>query len=706
PAYATVPAGRLPDGSWNAVLTVALDTTTSIVLIPATGSEPKPYDWIDTSRYFTPAASHPLLYTTEEVYGVTSRGPTRFADPPNRLALMQSAFGPAVVASGIFVSREMPLGATIVDESVYFVVHAPHAVQANLILVDEAARGGPSRSQVPMTLTNDTFYWWCCLPLAQAPAGTRYRFLLNDNIEVIDPAARAVKDGGSLTTSFGDNPADEATSWSIVLDAAAVSAAAHVQPWQTMGWQNFLIYEIHARRFTNAAPAMPTAFDFLIDEMNATSRLGQAGYLRQLPITVFGLMPVNEFSSELSWGYDPSYYFAIDSFYGGADALARFVNAAHANGRGVTLDVVYNHSLGSSLMKIAADVYRAGDYDGDLMNCGHPMVGEYFRQVSVYLFRTFNLDGFRFDDTNTIITRCTGGWQFLDMIRNSLRMAASAEGKAWPYCVAENSGTNPWDVSNPGYGVMDGQWAIDEVYRIRDASYDSWTPGSDHSGSLRTEMDNPQYWGRPFFQAVRFGESHDMVSAQDPGNKRIAARPPFGQGYQMAKALGSLTLLSNGIPMLFMGQEIGETDSFSFDNNDQWINPQMVDLPPATATDQTRIFAWFRQLMGLRRDGSKGLQGDANYQVVATGNRTVALSCGSAQRLFAVITFGTSNQQQDSGWLGLPSGPAYKEIFNSSWPAFQVESESEHSNGGYDAQIYSGHILNLPYIGAVVLERR
>jgi hypothetical protein len=50
----------------------------------------------------------------------------------------------------------------------------------------------------------------------------------------------------------------------------------------------------------------------------------------------------------VSWGYDPSFYFAIDGFYVGAPALTRFVDAAHANGRGVTLDVVYNHSLGSS----------------------------------------------------------------------------------------------------------------------------------------------------------------------------------------------------------------------------------------------------------------------------------------------------------------------------------------------------------------------
>ena len=705
PAYETVPATLQPDGTWQAFPDLALDTTTSIDLLPTAGQEPKPYAWIDTSRYFTPAVSTPTLFTTEGVYGVCRRGATQFADPPGRVALMRAAFGDAIVSAGIFAAREMPHGATLAGGQVYFAVHAPHAVFAALILVDETSPGGPSRQEFPMTLTNDTFYWWCSLPASQAPPGTRYRFLLNDDVEVIDPAARSVQDGGSLKTSFGENPADSSTSWSIVLDVAAVSAAAHAQPWQTMGWQNFLIYEIHARRFTNQQPGKLASFDLLADELNPVSRLGQPGYLRQLQATIFGLMPVSEFSSLVSWGYDPSFYFAIDSFYGGAQAMARFVNAAHVNGRGVTLDVVYNHSLGSSLMSIAPDVYRNGDYDGDRMNCGHPMVGEYFRQASVYLFRTFNLDGFRFDDTQTIVTKCQGGWEFLGMIRSSLRAAASAEGRHWPYCVAENSATSPWDVSNPSWGVMDGQWGIDEVFRIRAASYDSAHPGWDDSVPLKTEMDNPQYWGRPFFQATRFGESHDMVSGQDSLSVRIAARPPFGQGYRMAKALGALTLLSNGIPMLFMGQEVGETVAFSFDNNEQYINPQLSDLPPAAATGNTRILAWFRQLMGLRNDSSKGLQGDANNQVVATGNLTVAFVCGSGQRLFAVITFGTPNQQQNSAWLGLPAGAPYKEIFNSSWPVFQVEFEQEQTNGGYGAQIYSGQIINLPWIGAVVLER-
>ncbi|MGC9944628.1 MAG: alpha-amylase family glycosyl hydrolase, partial [Verrucomicrobiota bacterium] len=703
--YQTLPAVQQPDGSWLANLILLPATTSSVRLDPVIGTEPKPYDWIDTTRYFTPQPGIAAYFTTEGVYGICSKLTTAFADPPSRPALMQAIYGNLIVNAGVFASRELPHGATLMGDSVYFVVHAPHAVCASLILVNETAPGGPARVEFPMTLTGDTFYWWCQVPAAQAAPGARYHFLLNDNLEVMDPAARAVQDRSqSITVSYGDDPGNANTSWSVIADVAGAYATAHATPWQTMGWQNLLIYQIHANRFSNENSKKLMPLDLLANELSAACNRGGPGYLLQLPVTTFGLMPVSEFSSTLSWGYDPSYYFAIDGFYGGAPSLADFVNTAHQNGRAVTLDLVYNHSLGSSLMQIAPDVYRNGDYDGDRMNCGHPMVGEFFRQATIYLWRTFGLDGFRFDDTKTIITQCTGGWQFLGMIRSSLRQAATAEGRAWPYCVAENS-DNPWAVSNPSSGVMDGQWEIDESYRIRDASYDSWNAGSDDSAPLANEMNQPAYFGRPFSQATRFGESHDMVSGQDSGNQRIAARPPFGQGFQLAKAMGTLTLLSNGVPMLFMGQEVGETLFFSFDDAAAPVNPQQYDLPAATATDQSRILAWFRELMGLRNDPSQGLQGDANYQVVGTGDRTVAFTCGAQQRLFVVVTFGTPNQQQNSGWLGLPGGTAFKEIFNSSWPDYQVELEPPYSNGGYAAKIYSGQILNLPFMGAVVLQQ-
>jgi 1,4-alpha-glucan branching enzyme len=218
-------------------------------------------------------------------------------------------------------------------------------------------------------------------------------------------------------------------------------------------------------------------------------------------------------------------------------------------------------------------------------------------------------------------------------------------------------------------------------------------------------MNVPQSWLRPFFEATRYGESHDTVSGQNPGEQRIAARPPYRMGLQMAKAVGSVVLLSNGVPMIFMGQEIGYTNPFSLDSSGPAINPQSATLPPASATDNTRVLAWFCSLIGLRNDPTKGLRGDANLQYVKTGQRTIAFTCGSNANHFVVVTFGTANQQQNSAWLGLPGGVAFKEIFNSSWPDFQVEFEQQQTNGGYTAMIYSGQILNLPYIGAVVLEQ-
>jgi hypothetical protein len=158
--------------------------------------------------------------------------------------------------------------------------------------------------------------------------------------------------------------------------------------------------------------------------------------------------------------------------------------------------------------------------------------------------------------------------------------------------------------------------------------------------------------------------------------------------------------------MLFMGQEVAETRPFSFDNHGPVVNPQDHDLPPSSATDETRVLAWFCSLMGLRNDPAKGLRGNDSFQVVRTGRRTVAFTCGAWQRLFVVATFGTPDQAQDTSALGLPGGSPYKEIFNSSWPEFQVESEPEHTNGGFDAQIWSGQTLKLPFIGAVILERR
>jgi 1,4-alpha-glucan branching enzyme len=711
-AHETVPAVRLQGGPWQATVTVIPTVLNWVRLLPVGQKEIRPYqpppydDWIDTRRFFTPPPTQSTFFTREGVYGVAARGGPVIADPPDRAALMRAAFGDPIIDAGVFGTQEMPYGATKCGSGVTFVLHAPHAAWAGLILIDEHAPAGPIRREISMTLTGDALYWWCTVALSDAPPGTRYRFALNDAQEVMDPAAREVLDTGDFETRPGDDPSDPTTSWSLVIDLAQVFATAHAAPWQTMGWEALVVYEMHAKRFTDLDPGSLYPLDIVADELMPSCRRGTSGYLFGLPVTVLELLPVHEFKSTASWGYNPAFFFAVDGFYGGSSALARMVNAAHQNGKGVFLDLVYNHMNDSPLTQIASDVYRNGDAWGDRINHDHPIVKEFFRQAIVYTWRTFGLDGFRFDDTKTILNN--NGWDFLSKVHTAVRTAADAEGRHWPFCVAENDQDGrQWNLSNPAWAVLDGQWAIDESYRLRDISYDPWNPAADSAGSLKPWMNQPPTWpGRQYFEATRFAESHDRVSEQDPGDKRVAARPPAGLGFQMAKAIGAVALLCRGVPMIFMGQEVAETRPFSFDNNGPVVDPQDHDLPPATATDQTRVLAWFASLMGLRNDAAKGLRGNDSTQVVTTGRRTVAFTCGAGQRIFVVATFGTPDQSQNTASLGLPGGSAYKEIFNSTWPQFRVESEPEHTNGGFDAQIWNGQMLQLPFIGAVILERR
>ena len=509
PPHQTI-AATLTGGMYAATVDALQGILNAIWLAPVGGAETELYAWIDKSRYFTPQAAGDNYYTAEGIFGFSTRSTPDFAEPPiNRQTIMEAAFGKPVADGGIFAGYEMPHGPTWVGIDIYFVIHAPHAVTAALMLVDETAAGGSRRRPpVAMQLTADTRYWWCKISAGLAPPNTRYRFLLNERDEVMDPAARAVFDSGNFDTSPLDDPKDPSTSWSMILDVAAVRNAAQAAPWRTMGWESLVVYELHAKRFTDHNPGGLAPLDLIAEQ------LGPGEYLSKLPATALELLPLNEFKSTNSWGYNTACYFAIDSGYGGAPALARMVNASHAAGRAVMLDLVYNHSLDSPLMKVARDVYCNGDAWGDRMNSGHPIVQEFLRQAIVYHLVTFGLDGFRFDDTKTILSNI-GGWDFLAIIRNAVRKTAAALGQPWPYCVAENERDNEkWNITNPAWSVMDGMWHLDEVYKIRDCTYDSWQASDDHAPILAGQMLIPQSWYRPFYEAKRFGESHDMVSTR------------------------------------------------------------------------------------------------------------------------------------------------------------------------------------------------
>src|ERR1039458_5198970 len=534
PAHQTLSAPRAADGTWLA----PLDPFPGVPFWATLVGESRPDGPLDFRRGIMSTPGTTTLHTIDGVGGVSASQPGRFVDANSNLrqSLMTAVYGQNIVNPGVFDLWEMTHGSNKFQGQAYFVVRAPHAVNCSVLLMSSPNAPATPRdvTTVPMNLTNDLRYWWATAPEDAAPHGTLYRFAYSDGRELLDPtglygealdpASRWALDQGSLTVHAGTG-AEE--SWSYIADLAVILAPFANRAWQTATWDGLLIYEMHVQRFTQRNTTATTDFDQVILEL-------QNGYLTRLPVSALEFLPLHEFpASQAGWGYNPSLFFAIDSSYGTPLDFARLVRAAHDASRAVVLDLVYNHLVDSPLQALARDVYVNGATQwGDMVYFAHPAACEFFRQATVYLSGLFQLDGFRFDSTETIVngghyTDSTPyviakgpdgnyefgagkGWEFLGMLRTALRRAADAAGKRWPYLVGENSPENP-PMTDPTTGVLDGQWHFDEMYALNNAAINI----DDHASEVNGALDGS---GRPFQRAVidrkstRLNSSHLGIS--------------------------------------------------------------------------------------------------------------------------------------------------------------------------------------------------
>ena len=200
-----------------------------------------------------------------------------------------------------------------------------------------------------------------------------------------------------------------------------------------------------------------------------------------------------------------------------------------------------------------------------------------------------------------------------------------------------------------------------------------------------------------WYNVTNYAESHDEV-----GNvrDRIAYVAGLGQGFRMAKVAAAGTLLSRGIPMAFMGAEAGEDKQFEFGSS------ATLDLDGYLAdADRGRIRAWWNVLCDLRRT-RPAIKGPAPIDVRFADGQLLAISRGQRGDYFAVFNFGGWAGFHNLSYLNLYEG-IYRELWNSTWPAFAIsaENEGEHSNGGRDARLGRSNALYIPDYGAVILER-
>ncbi|WP_316801801.1 alpha-amylase family glycosyl hydrolase [Pedobacter nototheniae] len=255
-----------------------------------------------------------------------------------------------------------------------------------------------------MKKTSDGNYWWVQIDNLNPATEYAYQFLVNGTLKVADPYCEKILDEDNdkyiSAATYPNLKAYPSGKTSGIVSVMQANQAVYT--WKNTTFNrpnknNLVIYELLIRDFTS--------------DHNYASTLAKLDYLTNLGINAIELMPVNEFEGNLSWGYNPSFYFAPDKYYGTKTALQNFIDECHGRGIAVIMDMVLNHSFGQSPM---VQLYFDGtkptsDSPWFNVDAKHPYnVGydfnhesaatKYFaKNVMKFWMQQYKIDGFRFD---------------------------------------------------------------------------------------------------------------------------------------------------------------------------------------------------------------------------------------------------------------------------------------------------------------------
>ena len=467
------------------------------------------------------------------------------------------------------------LGATPHGDGTHFAVWAPNAARVSLRVRTGAAKGDHA-------LERDTRGVFAAT-IAGARAGDDYAYRLDGGDERPDPVSRWQPHGVHGASR--------------VVDPGAF-------PWQDYGWRGIemadcVLYELHVGTFTPEG-----TFDAVIPRL---------ALLRELGVTAIELMPVAQFPGTRNWGYDGVSLYAPQSSYGGPDALKRLVNAAHAAGLAVALDVVYNHlgPEGNYLAEFGpyfTSTYQtpwgsAVNYDG----AGSDEVRAFVIENACYWVREFHIDALRLDAIHGIFD--FGATHILAELTERVHDTASQLGRR-ALVIGESDLNDPRLVRSPERGGLglDAQWSDDFHHAVhvaltgeRTGYYQGFAEYPEgavaaiaHALSRRFVFDG-QYashrdrrHGAPAGDVsadhfVIFVQNHDQVGNRAAGDRLDALVPRDAR-----RLAAALLLLAPYVPLIFMGEEYGDPAPFLY-----FVSHSDAALVDAVRTGRREEFASF-----------------------------------------------------------------------------------------------------------------
>jgi 1,4-alpha-glucan branching enzyme len=503
-------------------------------------------------------------------------------------------------------------------------------------------------------------------------AGTQYKFVITGPAGTIwknDARARQV------TNSVGN---------SVVVNHSAFTWTT--PNFQIADWNKLVIYELHIGTFGQTPDGvLPANFD------EARAKLD---HLADLGVNAVQVMPIGEFPQGISWGYNPSFPYAVESAYGTPTDLKEFVDAAHARGIAVFSDLVFNHLGPTDLDLWQYDGWSQNNGGGIFFyqdsravtpwgntrpDYGRGEVRSYIRDNVMYWLDEYRLDGHRMDGTKYIRKvdqagpDIPEGWSLLQWINDSVD--AAYPGKI---SICEDLDNNPWLTKPTGAGGagFDAQWDAQFYWPVRGNLITPNDADRDMNAIRGAILAN---YNASAFQRVIYTESHDEVAN---GQSRMpeAIWPGNASSWFSKKrsTLGAAVVMTSpGIPMLFQGQEFLEDGWFQDTDPVDWTK----------ATTFAGIKALYKDLIALRKNSAgltRGLTGQStNVFHVNQGWKVLGfhrwMNGGEKDDVIVVMNF--SSTPRTGYRIGFPRDGRWKVRFNSDWNGYDG---SFANTGTYD----------------------
>ena len=445
--------------------------------------------------------------------------------------------------------HHMPFGAEPVEGGVRFRLWAPDARDVTLLLE------GQRNSEVTLEGNGDG---WREARVAEAMAGTRYRFRIDGDLAVPDPASR-------FQPQDVHGPSE-------VIDPLAYEWKA--AEWRGRPWEEAVIYEVHVGTFTPAG-----TFRAMCEKVP---------YLRDLGVTAIEIMPVADFPGTRDWGYDGVKLFAPDAAYGRPNDLKAFVDLAHANSLMVMMDVVYNHfgPEGNYLNAYAGRFFNPDRHTpwGAAINFdaeGSQVVRRFFVENALYWINEFAMDGLRFDAVHAIEDDSQP--HILEEIAETVR--ARLPGDRYVHLVLENDKNEArylsrtergqprhyvaqWndDIHHAMHVILTGEergyyadYADEPLRHLARCLTEGFAYQDDPSAFRGGERRGEASAHLPPAAFVAFVQNHDQIGNRALGDRLASLAPP-----EAVRAGLAVLLLSPLPPLLFQGEEWASVRPFLF----------------------------------------------------------------------------------------------------------------------------------------------